>query len=192
MNRKSIIIKPVKRPARRIPNFEVIKEEQANVAKRLRQAIIANPKMLVIEFLQKSKFKPVDNKQIVELIKTHFGDLSIGELKTKHLNYFFGIYTKDPKVREEVIKEINKDPLRQEYRIIRQRIDFVNKYKENKGFRQKVNSAIAKTGNTRVGKVFGDFKLRQLSDKESAFMFLQKYGPDLSFNEIKELIKYYS
>jgi hypothetical protein len=99
------------------------------------------------------------------------------------------MYTTEPKVREEVIKRINLDPQRQEYRVVRQRIDFVNKIKENKNYKKKVTSAIKVLQNTNVGKIFGDFKLRSLNQKEPAFRFLQKYCPDLTFNQIKELIK---
>jgi hypothetical protein len=183
--------KPVvkKRPVKRIPNFEIVVEDQKNVVNRLRKALETNPNMSVMEFLHKSKFKPVANKQIVELVRKHFGDLSIKELKTKQINYFIGMYTTEPKVREEVIKRINLDPQRQEYRVVRQRIDFVNKIKENKNYKKKVTSAIKVLQNTNVGKIFGDFKLRSLNQKEPAFRFLQKYCPDLTFNQIKELIK---
>jgi hypothetical protein len=180
-----------KRPAKRIPNFEIVLEDQRNVAGRLRDAINSSPKMSVLEFLHISKFKSVENKQVIELIKKHFGDLTISELKTAHLNYLFGMYTKDPKVREEVIKRINQDPYRQEYRITRQRIDFANKYKENKNLKKKIQSAINRLEKTNVAKTFGNFKLRQLNAKDPAFKFLQKICPDLTFIEIKELINIY-
>jgi len=180
-----------KRPAKRISNFEIRLEDQRNVAGRLRDAINSNPQMSVLEFLHRSKFKSVENKPVVELIKKHFGDLAIKDLKTAHLNYLFGMYTKDPKVREEVIKRINQDPHRLEYRITRQRIDFANKYKENNNYRKKITSAIRIIEGTNVAKIFGEFKLRQLNLKTPSFRFLQKELPDLTFNEIKELIKIY-
>ena len=180
-----------KRPAKRISNFEIRLEDQRNVAGRLRSALESNPKMSVLEFLQKSKFKSISNKQIVDLIRKHFGDLRINELKTDHLNYLFGMYTKDPKVREEIIKRINTDPSRTEYRIVRQRIDFANKYKENKNFKKKITSAIKILERTNTANKFGNFKFRQLSQNEPAFKFLQKECPDLTFNEIKEIISDY-
>lgn len=190
--RKIVVSKPKeKKPAKRIPNFEIKLEDQRNVAGRLRSALESNPKMSVSEFLHRSKFKPVENKAVVELIRKHFGDLRINELKTLHLNYLFGMYTKDPKIREEVIKRINQDPYRQEYRINRQRIDFANKYKENKNFKKKINSAIKILEKTDISKKFGDIKLRQLTRREPAFKYLQKDFPDLTFNEIKEIISNY-
>ena len=148
--------------------------------------------MSVSEFLHQSKFKPVENKQIVELINKNFGNLSIKELKTYQINYFFGIYSTDPRIREEVIRKINTDPLRQEYRTTRQRIDFMNKYKENKQFRKKVNSALKNLAETKVAKIFGKFELRQLSSKGPEFKFLKKYCMDLTYDQIRELIQEYS
>lgn len=181
-----------KRPAGRIANFEIVKEKQRNIAKRLRQAIQIKPDMSVSEFLHQSKFKPVENKQIVELINKHFGTLSIKELKTYQINYFFGIYSTDPIVRAEVIKQINADPLRREYRTIIQRIDFMNKYRENNQFRKKVSSALKNLAETKVARIFGKFELRQLNSKEPELKFLKKYCMDLSYDQIRELIKDYS
>ena len=125
--------KKIKRPARRIQNFGVHLEDQRNITNRLRQTIQINPNMSVSEFVNRSKFKAAENKKIIDAIKQNFGDLSIKELKMSQLNYFFGMYTKDAKIRNEIIRKIQKDPLRLSFRIIRQRINLVNKCKDNSG-----------------------------------------------------------
>jgi len=180
-----------KRSAKKIVNFKIAIEDQKNVVGRLRYALENNPQMSVLEFLHRSKLKYTENKQIVELLRKHFGDLSIEELRMSHIDYFIGIYTKDPKIIEEIIKRIKSDTYRQEYRIIRQRIDFVNKFENDKNYRLQTIYLLDKLKGTKIDTAFENFKLRNFNFNNAAFRIFKKECPDLTLKEIKELVNIY-
>lgn len=182
----------IKRPAKRIKNYDAKLADHKNIVKRLRDFITENPNMSVKEFIAKSHFKSPRNKELINLLKEHLGDLKINQLKTKQLEYFYGMYTKDAKQKQTIIEKIKKDPLQKQKRMINQKVAFFNKYIDDIKFRKKVDLAISRLKKTRVSiNDMVDLKSFDLnrSEKKQAFNFLKSHCPDLSYRDIVETIK---
>jgi hypothetical protein len=181
-----------KRPAKRIKNHEAKLADHKNIAKRLRDFISENPNMSVSEFIGRSHFKNPRNKELISLLKEHFGDLKISQIKTKQLEYFYGMYTKDAKQKQATIEKIKKDPLQRQRRIIKQKMDFFNRYVDDVKFRRRVDLAIDRLKKTRVSITdtadLKDFHLSR-SEKKQAFNFLKSHCPDLSYRDIVKTIE---